>query len=168
MAKTRKYCKVNKLSDEDFKRVVGVKRDTFKEMVKVVRKHYNNRKAKGGRKRNLSVNDEILMMLEYYREYRTFKHIGVDYGVSESTAHYIVTKIEKILIVEPQFHLDKFKYIKPKEDANDIEITVVDVTESQCERPKKTKKLLLWKEKKAYFKNASNHNIARKNTCCMY
>ncbi len=42
MAKTIKYCKVIKLSDKDFKRVVGVKKETYKDMVKVVRKHYRN------------------------------------------------------------------------------------------------------------------------------
>jgi len=139
MAKTIKYYKVNKLINEDFKRVVGVKKETFKDMVKIVRKHYLANKVKGGTNRSLSANDETLMMLEYYREYRTFKHIGVDYGVSESTAHYIVTKIEKILIKEPQFHLETLKHAIPVEDANNIEIVVVDVTESQCERPKKSK-----------------------------
>ena len=140
MAKTIKYRKVNKLTEEDFKRVVGVSKDTFKEMVKVVRKHYRERQSKGGRKKSLSANDETLMMLEYYREYRTFKHLGVDYEVSESTAHYIVTKIEKILIEEKRFHLEKLKQIEPREEGEEIEITVVDVTESQCERPKKSKK----------------------------
>ncbi len=139
MGKTIKYFKVNKLTDKDFRRVVGVKRDTFKDMVKVVKRHYSKKKAKGGTNKSLSANDETLMMLEYYREYRTFKHIGVDYGVSESTAHYIVTKIEKILIQEPQFHLTTLKHAIPIEDTNNLEIVVVDVTESQCERPKKSK-----------------------------
>jgi len=139
MSKTIKYYKVNKLIDKDFKRVVGVKRKTFKEMVKVVRKYYRKMKSKGGRNKSMSANDETLMMLEYYREYRTFKHLGVDYEVSESTAHYIVTKIEKILIVEGQFHLEKLKHIEPQKDMENIEVTVVDVTESQCERPKKSK-----------------------------
>ena len=138
MAKTIKYRKVNKLKDSDFKRVVGVKRETFKEMVKVVRKYYRESKSKGGRSTALGANDETLLMLEYYREYRTFEHLGVDYEVSESTAHYIVTKIEKILIQEPQFHLEKLKHIEPQ-DAGNIEVIVVDVTESECERPKKSK-----------------------------
>jgi len=63
MSKTIKYHKVRKLKKEDFKRVVGVK---------IVRKHYQNNKAKGGTKKLLSANDERLMMLEYYRKYRTF------------------------------------------------------------------------------------------------
>ena len=152
MSKTIKYYKVRKLTKEDFRRVVGVKIDTFKEMVKVVRKHYRENKAKGGTNRSLSVNDEILMMLEYYREYRTFKHLGVDYGVSESTAHYTVTKIEKILIKEPQFHLQTLKHAIPIEDTSSIEIVVVDVTESQCERPKKSKDNTIQEKRKSTLK----------------
>jgi len=113
MGKTIKYKKVNKLSNEDFKRVVGVSKDTFKEMLQVLTKHYCETKSKGGRKKALAPSDEILVMLEYYREYRTFKHIGVDYGISESTAHYIVTKIEKLLIKNPKFHLEKLKHTAP-------------------------------------------------------
>ena len=149
MSKTIKYRKVNKLPDTDFRRVVGVQRETFKEMVKVVRKHYHKMKSKGGANKLMSANDETLMMLEYYREYRTFKHLGVDYEVSESTAHYIVTKIEKILIVEPQFHLEKLKHIEPQKDEENIEITVVDVTESQCERPKKSKNITTQAKRKS-------------------
>ncbi len=44
MAKTIKYSKVKNLTDKDFKRVVGVKKETFKDMMKVLRKHYKNRK----------------------------------------------------------------------------------------------------------------------------
>jgi len=118
-------------------------------MVKVIRKHYRDRKSKGGTTKSLSANDETLMMLEYYREYRTFKHLGVDYGVSESTAHYIVTKIEKILIKKPQFHLEKLKHIKPIEDANKIDIIVLDVTETECERPKKSKNITTQERKRS-------------------
>ena len=47
MSKTIKYHKVRNLTKEDFKKVVGVKIETFKEMVKVGRKHYRENKAKG-------------------------------------------------------------------------------------------------------------------------
>ena len=152
MGKTKKYYKVNKLEDKEFKRIVGVSRYTFKEMVKVVRKHYLERKSNGGTIRSLSANDEVLMMLEYYREYRTFAHLGIDYGVSESTAHYVVTKIEKILIKDSQFHLETLKHTLPTEDVNNIDVVVVDVTESQCERPKKNKKNIIQEKRKNILK----------------
>ena len=122
-------------------------------MVKVIRSHYLKRRRKGGKKPLLSPSDDLLMMLEYYREYRTFKHLGVDYEVSESSAHYIVTKIEKILLNCPQFHLPKLKHIAPNTTSN-IDIIVVDVTESQCERPKKSKEKTI-QEKKTYSQNTT-------------
>ncbi len=143
---------INKLENENFRRIVGVNRDTFKEMVKAVRRHYRERKAKGGTTKSLSANDEVLIMLEYYREYRTFAHLGIDYGVSESAAHYIVTKIEKILIKEPRFHLETLKHTVPTEDVDNIDITVVDVTESECERPKKSKNNIIQVKKRSILK----------------
>ena len=152
MGKTKKYNKVNKLEDSNFKRIVGVNRESFKDMVKLIRKHYRERKSKGGTIRSLSANDEVLMMLEYYREYRTFAHLGLDYGVSESTAHYIVTKIEKILIKDPKFHLETLKHTIATEDIDNIDIVVVDVTESECERPKKSKNNTTQEKRKSIHK----------------
>ena len=63
-------------------------------------------KSKGrGRKPNLTVADQLLLTLEYLREYRTQFHIGVDYGVDESRVCRISQKIENILIKCKQFHL---------------------------------------------------------------
>ena len=62
MAKTIKYSKVRNLTDKDFKRVVGVKKETFKEMLKVIRKHYREMKVKGGTSRALSATDELLIL----------------------------------------------------------------------------------------------------------
>jgi len=45
MAKTKKYYKVKNLNEQEFKRVVGVKKETFNKMVKVVRKHYRDKKV---------------------------------------------------------------------------------------------------------------------------
>jgi hypothetical protein len=138
MPKSIKYQKVNKLSQTDFKRVVGVNKDTFALMNKTIINHRRRFAKLGGVKPKLSINDQLLLTLEYYREYRTFKHIGVDYGVSESTACYTARKIEDILIKEPMFNLPKLKKKRPDE-TNELSVIVIDVTESPIERPKKSK-----------------------------
>lgn len=140
MAKTIKYKKVNKLSDIEFKRVTGVSRDTFALMKVVVTKHYQKNRAKGGRKKDHTPSDQILMMLEYYREYRTYKHIAVDYSTSESTVCYTVKNIEEILLSDDSFHLSSLKKSRSVNEDN-IEVIVIDVTESPCERPKKSKNI---------------------------
>jgi hypothetical protein len=37
------------------------------------------------------------MTLEYWREYRTYFHIGVNWGINETTALRIIRKVEDIL-----------------------------------------------------------------------
>jgi len=138
MAKTIKYKKVNRLNDEEFKRVTGVTRDTFKLMVKTLSNHYRSIRAKGGRKSDHTPSDQILMMLEYYREYRTYKHIAVDFNTSESTACYTIKKVENILIKNPVFHLPSLRKVALM-NANNMEVILIDVTETPCERPKKSK-----------------------------
>ena len=140
MAKTIKYQKVNKLNSEDFKRVTGVSKDTFALMKDVVTKHYLKHRSSGGRKKSHSPSDQILMMLEYYREYRTYKHMAIDYNTSESTVHYTVKKIEEILLSDDRFHLPSLKKSRPINDSS-IDVVVIDVTESPCERPKKSKSI---------------------------
>jgi hypothetical protein len=135
-----KYDKLKKLSNEEFKRATGVKRKTFEIMLFEVNKAENKRKlkAKGrGRKPNLTIEDEIIMTLEYLREYRTMFHIGVDYGVNESRVCRIVKKIENILIKCKQFHLPGKKEFQKTDVA--FEVVLVDATESPIERPKKNK-----------------------------
>ena len=157
-----KYEKVEKLDNATFKRLVGVEKETFAKMVEVAKEYEENRKKElgiGGRKQSLCIEDKILLMLEYYREYRTLAHIGLDYGVSEATAWRVVRNVEEILIKSGNFSLSGKKVLK---DKNDVEIAyvVIDVTESPIQRPKKTKKVLFRKEKETY-NQISNHNRPR-------
>ncbi len=41
---------------------------------------------KTGRPSKLSTEDQLLITLEYWREYRTYFHLGNSWGVNESTA----------------------------------------------------------------------------------
>ena len=133
------YEQVKSLKSEDFKRLCGVRPDTFNEMLEVVRTH-SQPKQKTGRPSKLSLEDQLLITLEYWREYRTYFHIGQSWGVNESTAYRIIRKIEDTLTQSRIFTLPGKKKLLT---ANyQLEIVVVDVTESQIERPKKTKKVL--------------------------
>lgn len=77
------------------------------------------------------------MTLEYLREYRTYFHIAQSWGVNESTAYRIVRKVEDYLIASEVFSLPgKKKLLEPDQE---IKVVVVDVTESQIERPQKNR-----------------------------
>jgi hypothetical protein len=51
------------------------------------------RGKKRGPKERLSWCDKVLMLLIYYREYRTFAHIAADYGISEAQCWRIKSEL---------------------------------------------------------------------------
>ena len=126
-----KYETVQSLKDEEFKRSTGVQRKTFEQMLQVVEIGLRD----FGRPTKMCRADQLLMTLMYWREYRTEFHIGLTYGVSESTVCRTIKKIENALIQSKQFHLPGRKALQPS--ATIIEIVLVDATEQPIERPKK-------------------------------
>ncbi|MBW4558822.1 MAG: transposase family protein [Trichormus sp. ATA11-4-KO1] len=52
-------------------------------MLEIVRSQQGT-KQKTGRPGKLSLEDQLLMTWEYWREYRTYFHIGQTWGVSEA------------------------------------------------------------------------------------
>jgi hypothetical protein len=99
------------------------------------KKQKKKKKRGGGRTPKLCVEDQILMALSYWREYRTLFHTGASYGLSESAACRTINKIENILSKSKEFELPgKKKLAKTKWH---YEVLLVDATESPIERPKK-------------------------------
>jgi hypothetical protein len=76
-----KYDQIKEFSDEEFRRLTGVKRSTFEKMVAILTAADQEKKARGGRKSKLSIENRILMALEYIREYRTYFHVAASYGL---------------------------------------------------------------------------------------
>ena len=64
------------LTDEKFRRLTGVKKATFLKMLAILKEAHTAKKARGGRPNKISVEDILLMTLEYLREYRTYFHIA--------------------------------------------------------------------------------------------
>lgn len=56
------------LSDSRFKCLVGVQRTTFEEMLAVLKTAYQRKRAKGGRKLKLSLDDLLMVTIQYMRE----------------------------------------------------------------------------------------------------
>ncbi|WP_324627320.1 transposase family protein [Acinetobacter sp. MD2(2019)] len=91
-----KYIHAKTLSESQFKRLVGVKILTFSEMLDILKETQTI--SGRGRPSHLPLEDQLLMALSYWREYRTLFHTAISYGVHESSASRIFTKIENILI----------------------------------------------------------------------
>ncbi|KJV73566.1 DDE superendonuclease family protein [Orientia tsutsugamushi str. TA716] len=120
----------------------------------ILRKADDLKKSKGVDKNKLNLEEQLLMVLEYLREYRTYFHIGQNYGISESSAYKAVKWVEYNLVKHPNFALSGRKALM-KSDMN-YEVVLIDATENSIERPKKTKILLFRKEEKSYTKNLNS------------
>ena len=131
-----KYEKLQTIKPSDFKRLVGVKKETFELMLEVYSQYHEEKKLQGGRPNKLSVGMQLLMMLEYYREYRSLAHMAFDYGVSEPTASRIIKEVESVLLQSGKFSLPGKKALY-QDDGTSFEYIVVDATECPVQRPKK-------------------------------
>ncbi len=133
-----RYESLRTLSPGQFKRLTGVSHCTFEVMVSTLNASLNRAGKQGGQNK-LSVPDQLLIALEYWREYRTYFHIGQSWGIHESTVCRIVHKVESILLSSEQFHLPSRQVVR---QTPSLEVVVVDVTEIEIERPKKTATVL--------------------------
>jgi len=122
------------LDGEKFRRLTGVKRETFLKMVNILTEADLNKKKRG--KNKLSIENRLLMALEYIREYRTYFHVSQSYGVSESTAFDTIKWIENTLIKHPDFALPGRKALI------NSEYEEIDATQIPIERPKKNKNII--------------------------
>lgn len=129
-----KYIELSKLSNTKFRRYTGIQRDIFDISVLIIKEYDKQTKIKNGRPSNLSTEDQLVMLFEYFRENRTFFHLGVSYGLSESNAHRTIVKLENILIQSGYFRLDGKKALLTDKK---IKMILVDVTETPALRPKK-------------------------------
>jgi Helix-turn-helix of DDE superfamily endonuclease len=130
-----KFEMIKELDEEKFRRLTGVKRTTFNRMVGILEQDIKDRGTNKGRKKKLSLENMLLMALEYIREYRTYFHISQSYSVSESNAYKTVKWVEDTLIKHPDFALPGRKALL-KSDM-EFEVILVDASESPIERPKK-------------------------------
>jgi len=118
----------------------------------------------GGRKAKLSASEQILLTLIYLRQFTTFQLLGIQFGVSESTANdtfnYWLPLLQELL---PSSLLEQVKktasdYEIVQEILTDYEL-IVDSEEQPRERPVEYKE-----QKKYYSGNQKNHTFKNQIT----
>ena len=133
------YIDLQHLSNSEFKRLCGVSRNTFAPRVEVWRPALARAGQRGGQNK-LKTEDQLLVTLEYWREYRSQFHIGNSWGLHETTVGRIVRKVEDRLVKCGKFRLpSKGALYQPGGEGKGM---VGDVGEMEIERPKKTKTIL--------------------------
>jgi hypothetical protein len=141
-----KFDQIKEESEEGFRRLTGIKRTTFNVMTTILSKAEFQLKAKGGKPNKLSIENRLLMALEYLREYRTYFHISRSYGISESACYRNIRWVEDTLINEGRFSLPGRKALL-RSDV-DYEVVLIDATETPIERPKKNKSTFILGKRK--------------------
>lgn len=148
-----RYEKLTNLSNNEFKRLTGVSKNIFGKMTQILKEaQASSRKYRGGTKAVFSMEDKLLMTLEYWREYRTYFHIAKSYGASEGHAFKCIRFVEDTLIKHKDFALPGRKALL---SAKPEDVALIDVSESPIERPKKkSESLLLRQEKTSHHKDS--------------
>lgn len=131
-----KYEKALELKDNEFKMLMGITKETAEEMVTILKEAYAEKHKRRGRKAKLPIEIMLTMALEYWRQYPTMFELSFEYDVAKSTVHDIIVWVEDVLVKSGKFSLPGKKALLSNDE---IEIVLVDVTESPIERPKKNK-----------------------------
>ena len=135
------YEKIEKLSDKDFKLITGVTREVFKRMLGVLREKYAEEHTQGGHP-GLPIELRLTLALEYWREYRSFRHMANDHQIGKTVINDAVIWVENVLSASEEFKLKDLKErFKPnEEDETEIEVVIIDMEEQPIERPKYNQK----------------------------
>jgi hypothetical protein len=133
------YEKLKKLNDKEFKLITGVTREVFIKMLVLLKKRYAEEHKQGGQP-GLPVELKLTLALEYWREYRSFRHMANDHQISKTAINDAVIWVENVLIESDEFRLKNLKErFKPGEES-EIKVVLIDVEEQPIERPKYNQK----------------------------
>ena len=162
-----------KNNPQETQRLVGVKYEQLEQLIRLAITLHTERQQEieakkiriinkgGGRKVKLSNEDEILLTLTYLRHLTTFQLLGIQFGVSESTANNTFNYWFPLL----QELLPSSLFEQVKKNASDYETVqeiltnyelIVDSAEQPRERPeeyKEQRKYYSGKKKNHTFKN---------------
>ena len=129
------YEKIRKLNDKEFKLITGVTREAFAKMAETLREKYAEDHIQGGQP-GLAVELRLTLALEYWREYRSFRHMANGHQINKTTINDAVIWVENTLSGSEEFKIKDIKErFKPGEES-EIGIVIVDVEEQPVERPK--------------------------------
>ncbi len=128
--------RIEKLKDKEYQELFGVKKATFEKMLEILNEQFKKEHEKGGKPLKLSVLDKLIIMLCYYREYRTMQNIAFGYEVTKGTICNSIHWVEDTLVKSGVFRLPSKRELYTNKQ---IETVLVDAAEIEIKRPKKDK-----------------------------
>lgn len=145
------YEKIQKLTDSEFKLITGVPRETFDEMYEVLVTRHLEEHFQGGRW-GFDVGLRLTLALEYWREYRTLRHMANDHQIPKSTINHMILWVEDVLSESDEFRLKDLKERFKPGEKSDINVVIIDVEEQPVERPQEEQETSYSGKKNAYHK----------------
>lgn len=131
-----------------FRRLFGLSVDEFERILKAVEPHWEKRGVqrykRPGRNNKLSLSEQILMLLLYYRSYTTQIFIGFLFDIDDSQVCRNIQRLEPILA--RVMAITKTRHLSQEK----IEEIIIDATEQPIERPKKGHKAFYSGKKKRH------------------
>ncbi|WJG69850.1 helix-turn-helix domain-containing protein [Spiroplasma ixodetis] len=122
--------------DKEFYSLVGIKPQTFHKMVEILKIAESRQKYYGGRKNKLVIEDRLLMTLEYWKDYSSYRVIAKRYNISHTGCIRNIFWIENTLIKSRNFNLSGKKDLTKNKGTNNS-LLAIDATETPIERIKK-------------------------------
>ncbi|WP_342272785.1 transposase family protein [Spiroplasma endosymbiont of Acasis viretata] len=122
--------------EQEFYSLVGIKLQTFQKMVEILKKAEVIKKAVGGKPNKLSIENRLLMTLEYWKEYSSYRVIAKRYNISHTSCIRNIFWIENTLIKSGIFNLSGKKDLIKNKGINNT-LLAIDATETPIERIKK-------------------------------
>ena len=135
MAKIDNKERISNLPENRYKELLGVDKPTFDKMQSILLDAYEELHKQGGKPPILTVLDKLVITLGYWREYRVYRNIAFDYGVSKSAIGKSIIWVEDTLIKDGTFSLPSKREMQRKD--NVVCVAIVDVAEQEIERPQK-------------------------------
>jgi hypothetical protein len=147
------FASIKKPKGEAFQRLTLAQRANFAEMAALLAAAKRMQKSAGSKPNTLCIEHQLLMMLENWREYRTYFHIGRACGISETAAYPTSKGAETRLTKSKSFRLPGRKAVAASDRASDV--ALIDATKTPIERPNKIKAHLFWQEEAAHPESAA-------------
>jgi len=139
--------------EQKFARMSGLKKELFDKLADKVREQISKHQRENplstrGKKAVMSLDNKLLLMLMYYREYHTCLSISEMYGISEGYANKIVHKMNKLVI--KALPLGKKRKVGSKE----IKAVLIDASEQRIERPQRKQRQYYSGKKNAHHQSS--------------
>jgi ribosomal protein S15P/S13E len=138
-----------RVDDKKFARMSGLKESQFAILVKKVLHQIEEHKqvhplSSRGKKPMMSIENKLLVMLMYYRNYHTCLTISELFGISEGYANKTVHRMSKWVVKALPLGS------KRRVGSEEIKAVLIDASEQKIERPQKKQRQYYSGKKKPY------------------